>query len=1231
MQAMRFQSIIFAIYVFFICSAFPADTLFLAHWNHSTTPDIAMGNAVAGGRFAVITGGRRGVVFRNSVPLPEALDLTPRASWISFPAKGNISLEQGTLQFWVSPLWKRARITSAFRPRQRRGIPSPACVFFRAFFKQVSRMRIPWKQGENRFYIAKSENAETLYFNGNAGRIQTDIGDWGYGSWHQIGLTWKNNGASLLYIDGVLKGRSKYILPSIPPIDFMLGSPYYGHDAESLVDELRILAQILTPDQMRDDYYRQLRGREFTGGRQSEVAGVDDVFKPARPKKVRPQSALIDQEIRAYYTTERIRVDGRLDEKSWESAHEVTGFRRRLAKAETPPVKCQSFVKVIYDNRFIYFGARFVEPNLSALQAKHRQRDLAIYSDDCFEVVFDTRNSPATFYHFIGNLIGGIYDTRTGDRNWSAYRSVCKGTVGKGEWYLEMAIPFSDLGINRPIFGEVWGVRICRERKAGEPVNSSWPATSFPFFARHDLARLHFLGRAGQKEFVKVTTAATGFSFGGNVLKVNLQNLSDIDQDLTLRATLLGDNNAVLDCIESRGRLSAGAHGELAVSISVSSDNVNLVALVVNDAGGNPVWGKQLQPLYEASSLRLCDAMSMLPHLRGDAYYLGGTRNPVNNGIIQSVALLEKRIGAFAAAVKTAIAEARIVKNAAWEEMRGVLAGFDRYRAKRDFLLWETDPWTDGTPHDMPLKIREDPTLAYELAGNEREARAICIRGMLVGGRKDVRLVPSFLCKAGDDEGKINRRLSYVPARHIRIYHAPYMRDGFRRLRTDPLLRTPDNRVALSPGVTEKYWIVFDAKDVAPGDYVGHITIKPRDTEDGARTTWRQIRLKVKVWDFALPETKDWPLDCYLWYGGKTLVGTNELAMLHFLHDYHINWCMTDRFQYDVGKTETRAGYHNDGRSRGRLARQNPVFKQQYWQAIDEAYEDKFIARQDVFLREAKRLGIKVMFAWNCCKNIQWQIKLRDHLFSLGYTYNDYALQGMSDEFRAEHLEQPGKLPFHRQMHKVDPRIQFMVTLTSVPPPAGCTYEQLNEVAKYCKIWICHDHRAWPPETESSRKDHKFFAERNCIHWIYQCATQMINQPALDYYRLYPIRAELGKIRGIALWTLNGNSRDPYDHGDGYDEGITYLDPGDNSLVPTVRLEALRDGLEDAAYMHILSQSMAAAKTADPNRDFSREEKLLTTDARRMHDAKSWDQLRAWRRSLAVAILELKCRRKNQE
>lgn len=1157
----------------------PGAVLFLAHFNRSSTPDLSRGICAPSLYLAEITGGGEGYPFADSVPSAEALNLRAMSSWIAWPAAGHLDLDQGTLQFWVKPFW------------QHKDNHSPFTLLFRLRFSEA-RDGAPWKNPASSFFIAKNENREEIRLSQGEGGIKGNIASWGGPAWHQIAATWKGEQLAL-YLDGQKAGAGKYRKPAAAPAEIVMGAPDLGHDAESLIDELRILKCALDDEEIRQDYLAQLARREFPDPGKTNAA-VGEAFRPAAPETRKVASLFADLEIRAPYTASAVKIDGTLDEPAWAAAREVTGFRLR-ANAAAAPVAAQSFVKVLYDDKFIYFGGRFLEPKADQLAAKFDQRDLSIFDDDCLELVFDTRGRPETFYHFCANSIGGIYDSRSGDKNWSSYNSLCRGAPGSGEWTLELAIPFADLEIPRPIVGEVWGLRLCRERK---PVseNTSVPFTEAPFFARQDLARLVFAGAAGATAAFAADTKTTGITWGMNRIAVRLSNPGMASVPARVTGALLDKNNTPLGLFEARADIPPRGASEAILNVPLTTDAAERLSLAAYDAQGTPVWGQALAPLFAAAAPSLAETEAALPAMKGDAFYIGANRHPVTQNVQKSVARLEEEIGAFRAKVSAAAKAGAAVSPADWEEMRAVLAGFDAWRRQNDLLVWEVDPWANGTPQDLPPAIGTAPELRFALAGNERECCALALHGLLVGGRSDMRLAVSHLTRAGDPK-------SYISPNGVHVYRAPYMRDGFGRLITDALVESAGNIVTLSPGRTEKVWVVLDSRGLDPGEYEGVITLKPLDTAAGRRQEWKTIPFKATVWDFALPETRDWPLDTFLF--GPGLSPINELETARLLHAYHINWVMSNRFRYDVGITED-----------GKLGVGRPKDVE-----FNQFFRPELIASQDDFLREAKRLGMKVMFAWNCTRNPDWFRQMIPHLRELGFAYDEFAFQGMSDEFHADKVAK--HMPFHRAIYAMDTNIQFMATFTSVPPPAGATFEQIEEAAKYVKIWIHHLRRLWPPEAERTKENLAWFRARQRALWTYTCSQQMQNWPCLDYYRLAPWRAFLTGIDGICYWTLlSSGGDDGFDHGDGYDEGMVFRGLN-NAPVPTKRLEALREGLEDAAYMAILRARLSAAKAQAPNRDFSAQEKLLAEIPLAIEQSKDARQVEEWRRNTAQAILAL--------
>ena len=106
----------------------------------------------------------------------------------------------------------------------------------------------------------------------------------------------------------------------------------------------------------------------------------------------------------------------------------------------------------------------------------------------------------------------------------------------------------------------------------------------------------------------------------------------------------------------------------------------------------------------------------------------------------------------------------------------------------------------------------------------------------------------------------------------------------------------------------------------------------------------------------------------------------------------------------------------------------------------------------------------------------------------------------------------------------------------------------------------------------------------------------------------------------MALYTMfTPEGEDGWESRDGYDEGLCWRG-NDKKPVPTKRLEALREGLEDVAYMNRLEKELARLKAQGMT--FAQYEKLL---AERKAVIKSLSQKKVdeWRLMTGRAIDDL--------
>ena len=140
---------------------------------------------------------------------------------------------------------------------------------------------------------------------------------------------------------------------------------------------------------------------------------------------------------------------------------------------------------------------------------------------------------------------------------------------------------------------------------------------------------------------------------------------------------------------------------------------------------------------------------------------------------------------------------------------------------------------------------------------------------------------------------------------------------------------------------------------------------------------------------------------------------------------------------------------------------------------------------------------------------------------------------------------------------------------------------------------------------------------KGCKVWTYRCVQFMTRHRILEYYRFYPWDTYMRGLDGFAYWTVySPKGDDGWDSRDGRDEGLCWRGL-DKKPVPTKMFEAVREGLEDVAYMDRLKKELARHKAA--GRSFPQYEELLAAREAIMkaNDQKKVDE---WRLAVGRAI-----------
>lgn len=170
-------------------------------------------------------------------------------------------------------------------------------------------------------------------------------------------------------------------------------------------------------------------------------------------------------EITAFRTSQKIKIDGVLDENAWDEAIGVTNFSQRV-QDEGEPGTQNTEVKIIYNDTELYIGVRLHDDNPSAIVAKQMKRDFYYWTEDNFVVIIDPYLSGRDGYIFAVNSNGAksdVYSTdeaRSFNTDWNGIWDA-ETKVDSAGWTAELKIPFSTLKFPDKL-EQLWGINFQR-------------------------------------------------------------------------------------------------------------------------------------------------------------------------------------------------------------------------------------------------------------------------------------------------------------------------------------------------------------------------------------------------------------------------------------------------------------------------------------------------------------------------------------------------------------------------------------------------------------------------------------------------------------------------------------------------------------------------------------------------------------------------------------------------
>lgn len=229
-----------------------------------------------------------------------------------------------------------------------------------------------------------------------------------------------------------------------------------------------------------------------------------------------------DTGIVAQRTSNPISLDGRLDEAAWAKASPASGFTQDWPQ-RGQAARQRTEVRVLYDDRFLYLGARMhhdraLDGGTTTVMRRLHRRDQDSQSD-WFSVAVDSNLDRRTAVVFEVNAAGVqkdqiIYNDATFDASWDGVWESAVSTDSDG-WTAELKVPLSLLRFKVGEGAQTWGINFGRVDQGALRESSRWmvvPRGDSGFVSRFpELRGLEGLRPQPRREFLPYLGAARKF------------------------------------------------------------------------------------------------------------------------------------------------------------------------------------------------------------------------------------------------------------------------------------------------------------------------------------------------------------------------------------------------------------------------------------------------------------------------------------------------------------------------------------------------------------------------------------------------------------------------------------------------------------------------------------------------------------------------------------------------
>jgi hypothetical protein len=359
--------------------------------------------------------------------------------------------------------------------------------------------------------------------------------------------------------------------------------------------------------------------------------------------------------------------------------------------------------------------------------------------------------------------------------------------------------------------------------------------------------------------------------------------------------------------------------------------------------------------------------------------------------------------------------------------------------------------------------------------------------------------------------------------------------------------------VTIPPHQSVKIWVSVDAHGANPGNCQGRIAISPLHNE--AATL--ELPLTIEVLNLRLP--KEPPLILCTWdYVPNRWFPVRSKEVLDDMARHGVS--VFPRTTIPPGRADAA----------GRLTID--------WRPLD-AELDRLQGRGKILFHLGHppiEFGARNPDTERRPTEIAYIRAFRDHLRERGWGCEDYAFY-LLDEPGLEYganiavLLEAGGL-----FREADPKLR-----TYTDPVPGLSWKDFERIEPLVDVWA-PNMRLVSGLLSGDPRMKRIMNAKNV--WSYECVSQVKSLSPLRYNRANAWRAKFFGLSGIGFWTHSTTDADHWFAGRTVNDEYALVYPGELP-VPSVRWEAVRDGLEDVSAIALLEQAMQRNRQSTTKRE----------------------------------------------